>query len=42
MHSRARPAPRKREALCGIEVAVHRAAVFITGRIVCASGTDPG
>lgn len=28
-------AARERRALCGIEVAVHRAAVFITGRVAC-------
>src|SRR6266511_69922 len=26
---------RERRALCGVEVAVHRASVFITGRIAC-------
>ena len=26
---------RERRALCGIEVAVHRASVFVTGRIAC-------
>lgn len=29
-------ARREKRALCGIEVAVHRASVFITGRIACA------
>jgi S-adenosylmethionine synthetase len=29
-------AKREKRALCGIEVAVHRASVFITGRIACA------
>jgi len=29
-------AHREKRALCGIEVAVHRASVFITGRIACA------
>ena len=28
-------ARREKRALCGIEVAVHRASVFITGRIAC-------
>lgn len=27
---------RQRRALCGVEVAVHRASVFVTGRIACA------
>src|SRR5579883_3496409 len=26
---------RERRALCGVEVAVHRASVFVTGRIAC-------
>ena len=26
---------RKKRALCGVEVALHRARVFITGRIAC-------
>jgi S-adenosylmethionine synthetase len=29
-------AKREKRALCGIEVAVHRASVFVTGRIACA------
>jgi S-adenosylmethionine synthetase len=28
-------ARREKRALCGVEVAVHRASVFITGRIAC-------
>jgi S-adenosylmethionine synthetase len=35
-------ARREKRALCGIEVAVHRASVFITGRIACAgAGSIP-
>ena len=36
-------ARREKRALCGIEVAVHRASVFITGRIACAGAeSDSG
>src|ERR1041385_4550045 len=35
-------ARREKRALCGIEVAAHRASVFITGRIACAgAGSIP-
>jgi S-adenosylmethionine synthetase len=33
-------ARREKRTLCGIEVAVHRASVFITGRIACAGAED--
>jgi S-adenosylmethionine synthetase len=31
---------RERRALCGVEVAVHRASVFVTGRIACKGAQD--
>ena len=31
---------RERRALCGVEVAVHRSAVFVTGRIACRGAED--
>ena len=31
---------RERRALCGVEVAVHRSAVFVTGRIACSGAKD--